>query len=70
MSNVADLDLKGLKMANFLGSKTINLAERKIEENNFDLITIVHVLEHLDKLKNHFVTSQEGKKLKKKIRQR
>ena len=42
-------------MANFLGSKTINLAERKIEENNSDLITIVHVLEHLDKPKNHLV---------------
>ena len=54
-SFVADLDLKGLKMANFLGSKTINLAERKIEENNFDLITIVHVLEHLDKPKKHLV---------------
>ena len=31
-SYVADLDLKGLKMANFLGSKTINLAENKISQ--------------------------------------
>tara|TARA_X000000950_G_scaffold132263_1_gene164822 strand:- start:3129 stop:4187 length:1059 start_codon:yes stop_codon:yes gene_type:complete len=48
-SYVADLDLKGLAMAQLLGSKTINLAESEIDENNFDLITIVHVLEHLDK---------------------
>ena len=48
-SFVADLDQKGLNMANFLGSKTIDLSKNKIEEKNFDLITIVHVLEHLDK---------------------
>ncbi len=48
-SFVADLDQKGLSMANFLGSKTIDLSKNKIEEKNFDLITIVHVLEHLDK---------------------
>lgn len=58
-SYVADLDLKGLKMANFLGSKTINLAENKINEKNFDLITIVHVLEHLDKPKNNLVELKE-----------
>ena len=52
-SFVADLDDKGLKMAEFLGSKTINLSTSKIEENNFDLITLVHVLEHLDYPKNH-----------------
>jgi len=48
-SYVADLDPKGLAMAKFLGSKTINLAESEINEDNFDLITIVHVLEHLNK---------------------
>jgi len=48
-SFVADLDQKGLDMANFLGSRTINLAKDEIDEKNFDLITIVHVLEHLDK---------------------
>tara|TARA_B110000444_G_C18794063_1_gene573951 strand:- start:260 stop:1318 length:1059 start_codon:yes stop_codon:yes gene_type:complete len=48
-SYVADLDSKGLDMAKFLGSKIINLSKNKIDEKNFDLITIVHVLEHLDK---------------------
>ena len=48
-SYVADLDPKGLAMAQFLGSKIIDLAKNEIDENNFDLITIVHVLEHLDK---------------------
>lgn len=48
-SYVADLDPKGLAMAKFLGSKIINLAESEINENDFDLITIVHVLEHLNK---------------------
>ena len=47
-SYVADLDPKGLRMAELLGSKTIDLAKDKILEENFDLITIVHVLEHLD----------------------
>ena len=47
-SFVADLDIKGLKMAEFLGSKIIDLSKTKINENNFDLITVVHVLEHLD----------------------
>ena len=36
-------------MAQFLGSKTIDLSKNEIDEKNFDLITIVHVLEHLDK---------------------
>lgn len=49
ISYVADLNPKALNMAKFLGSETINLKENKIEEKNFDLITIVHVLEHLDK---------------------
>ena len=48
-SFVADLDQKGLNMAQFLGSKTIDLSKNEIDEKNFDLITIVHVLEHLDK---------------------
>ena len=47
-SYVADLDKKGLKMAEFLGAKTIDLSKDKIIEKNFDLITVVHVLEHLD----------------------
>ena len=34
-SFVADLDKKGLNMANFLGSKTIDLSKNKIEEKNF-----------------------------------
>jgi len=46
-SFVADYDKKGLKMAKFLGSQIVDLSESKIEEKNFDLITIVHVLEHL-----------------------
>ena len=64
-SFVADLDQKGLNMAQFLGSKTIDLSKNEIDEKNFDLITIVHVLEHLDKplenlikLKDHL--SDEG----------
>lgn len=52
-SYVADLDVKGLNMAKFLGSKIINLSKEKITEKNFDLITIVHVLEHLDKPIDH-----------------
>tara|TARA_A100001011_G_C14219063_1_gene803439 strand:- start:20 stop:1078 length:1059 start_codon:yes stop_codon:yes gene_type:complete len=64
-SYVADLDPQGLAMAEFLGSKTINLAKNEIEENNFDLITIVHVLEHLDKpadnlLKLKNILSEDG----------
>ena len=52
-SFVADLDKKGLKMAEFLGSKIINLSTNNVEEKNFDLITFVHVLEHLDYPKNY-----------------
>lgn len=48
-SFVADLDPKGLNLAKFFGSNIINLSENKIMEKNFDLITIVHVLEHLEK---------------------
>ena len=64
-SYVADLDPTGLGMAQFLGSKTINLGENDIDENNFDLITIVHVLEHLDKpieniLKLKSILSENG----------
>lgn len=55
-SFVADLDSKGLEMAKFLGSNTINLSKNKINEDNFDLITIVHVLEHLDKPKEDLMT--------------
>ena len=47
-SFVADLDSKGLEMAEFLGSKVIDLSKDKINEKNFDLITVVQVLEHLD----------------------
>ena len=64
-SFVADLDKKGLQMAQFLGSKAINLSTTTVEEKNFDLITFVHVLEHLDyprnyleKLKDHL--SEDG----------
>ena len=64
-SYVADLDPKGLSMAQFLGSKIINLGESDVSENNFDLITIVHVLEHLDKpieniLKLKSILSENG----------
>ena len=51
-------------MAKFLGSTTINLSKDEIDEKDFDLITIVHVLEHLDKplenlmIKNNL--SEEG----------
>lgn len=46
---VADYDPKGLKMAKYLGSKVINLSKKKkIKKNFFQLITIVHVLEHLN----------------------
>ena len=44
---VADFDKKGLKYAEFLGAKTINLNKKKFDQNNFDLILIVQVLEHL-----------------------
>ena len=47
-SFVADLDKKGLKMAEFLGSKAIDLSVSTVNEKDFDLITFVHVLEHLD----------------------
>ena len=52
-SFVADLDIKGLNMAKFLGSKIIDLSKEKIVEKDFNLITIVHVLEHLDNPKNN-----------------
>ena len=40
-------------MAKFLGSNIVDLSKEKINEKNFDLITIVHVLEHLDSPKIH-----------------
>ena len=54
-SYVADLDQKGLNMAQFLGSKTIDLAKSEINEKDFNLITIVHVLEHLDQPKKNLL---------------
>lgn len=54
-SFVADLDKRGLKMAKFLGSKTIDLHDQDIQEKKFDLITFVHVLEHLDYPRNILV---------------
>lgn len=64
-SFVADLDPKGLDTAKFLGSNTIDLSKNKINEKNFDLITIVHVLEHLDQPKENIIElksllSEEG----------
>lgn len=47
LSWVADFDKNGLAFAKSLGSKTINLNKNyKFKKNFFDLITIVHVLEH------------------------
>jgi len=51
-SFVADLDPQGLKMAKFLGSEIINIKNETIKELDFDLITFVHVLEHLDNPKS------------------
>lgn len=45
---LAELDTRGLEIAKFLGIKTINLNSQKIEHNQFDMITVVHVMEHLD----------------------
>ena len=47
-SFVADLDKKGLKMAELFGSKVIDLSVSKVNEKDFDLITFVQVIEHLD----------------------
>jgi 2-polyprenyl-3-methyl-5-hydroxy-6-metoxy-1,4-benzoquinol methylase len=47
---VADYDPNGLKIAKALGNKIINLKRQKIKKK-FNLITIVMVLEHLDKPK-------------------
>ncbi len=59
-SYVADFDKKGLRMAEFLGSKVINLSINSVEEKNFDLITLVHVLEHLDYPKNQLEKLKEN----------
>ena len=42
-------------MAEFLGSKTIDLSKNKINETNFNLITMVQVLEHLDEPKKEII---------------
>ena len=48
ISWVADLDEKGLGFAKLLGSKIINLNIKKIKKKDFfNLITYVHVLEHM-----------------------
>ena len=53
-STVADFDETGLKMANHLGSTAINLKNESIKDNDFKLITLVHVLEHLEEPKKIF----------------
>jgi len=45
---VADYDERGLNIAKALGCKVINLKKKKIPNIKFDLITVVHVLEHLE----------------------
>ena len=45
---VADFDKQGLKFANFIGIKTIDLNDTDILNYEYNLITIVHVLEHLE----------------------
>ena len=60
-SFVADYDSNCLKYANYLGSKTINLnITKEIEEKNFDLISFVHVLEHLEKPLNYLNKIKEN----------
>ena len=53
-STVADFDERGLKMAKHLGSTSINLKNENIEDKDFELITLVHVLEHLEEPKKTF----------------
>ena len=53
-STVADFDETGLKMASHLGSSAINLKNENIKDKDFKLITLVHVLEHLEEPKKIF----------------
>ncbi len=49
ISWVADFDPKGLKFAKLLGSKIINLSKNNfLKKNFFNLVSVVHVLEHMD----------------------
>jgi 2-polyprenyl-3-methyl-5-hydroxy-6-metoxy-1,4-benzoquinol methylase len=45
---VADLDQEGLNFASAMGFKTINLSQQPELTQKYDLITMVHVLEHLE----------------------
>ena len=54
-SFVADYDPNGLAMADFLGSKTIDLSKQELLEKDFDLITAVQVFEHLEKPKDQLI---------------
>jgi SAM-dependent methyltransferase len=48
-STIADLDPRGLKMAKNLGFKIVDLSSAaSLPASRFDLITCVHVLEHLE----------------------
>ena len=51
---LADYDQKGLEIAKIIGLETIDLNKIKFSEyeKNFDLISLVHVIEHLEDPKN------------------
>ena len=51
-STVADLDKRGLNIASSLGFETIDLSIKNIpSDKKYDLITMIHVLEHIDEPK-------------------
>ena len=51
-STVADLDKRGLLIASSLGYKTINLSYDNLpKDKKYDLITLIHVLEHIEEPK-------------------
>ena len=47
-STIADLDLRGLRVAGSLGMPTIDLSAVDLPVDEFQLVTAVHVLEHLE----------------------
>lgn len=47
-STIADLDPTGLRIAKALEMEVISLAEDELPEDAYDLVTSVHVVEHID----------------------
>lgn len=47
-STVADLDPRGLRVAAALEMETVDLSSSALPQDSFDLVTAVHVVEHID----------------------